>query len=71
MRFRYIYFGLTLVASVAFLWGMFPLPPQVFAGSQMDHISEYGREMVWITSRFFIYLVVIACIWSHALFWRR
>jgi hypothetical protein len=71
MRLRYIYFGLTLLASAVFLWGMFPMGPQVFAGSLMDHVAEYDREMVWITCRFVVYIVAIVCIWSHALFWRR
>jgi len=71
MRLRYVYFGLTLVASMAFLWGMFPLGPQQFPGSPMDHIVEFDRELVWMTGRFFVYVVGIVCIWSHALFWRR
>src|SRR5439155_1717062 len=53
MRLRYIYFGLTLIASAAFLWGMFPLAPQQFPGSQMDHVVEFDRELVWMTGRFF------------------
>jgi hypothetical protein len=64
---RYGHFGMTLIASAVFLWALFPLPPQVFAGSEMAHVMEMEREMVWLTSRFFLYIIALVCIWSHAM----
>jgi len=71
MPLRYVYFGLTVLASVVFLWAVLGDNAGRFPGPMIDHIEADCQYLARLLKAFEVYMVAVVCIWSHALLWRR